>query len=175
MTHRRCAAVPEKMYQFSKLSAEVMESTTIIYYLLLLTIAFICKRVDFFQLFPALSNWLCCCAGLPVALDEANRRRSAGLPIHTGLTCVCGWLSFKCNAITHIIMLHDQLRLIQCKCIQISLNQFYLYSLKSQSHCPNGIYNLYSEQQPLSPFPVLYLITALQPIVKVHHSRFQLG
>ena len=33
---------------------------------------------------------------------------------------------------------------------QIKSNQFYLYSPKSQSHCLNGLYSLYSEQHPLS-------------------------
>ena len=33
---------------------------------------------------------------------------------------------------------------------QIKSDQFYLYSPKSQSHCLNGLYNLYYEQHPLS-------------------------
>ena len=154
-----------------------MWNTIIVYYRILLTTTFICKEVDFFfflQL-PVLSNWSYCFAGLPVAVYEANRPRRAGLPTHTGLTYVCGWLSFKCNFITHIITLHDHLRLIQCKCILIRSNQFYLYSPKSHSHCPNELYNLYSEKHPLSVLPLLHLIIALKPIVKVHHSRFQLG
>ena len=36
---------------------------------------------------------------------------------------------------------------------QIKSNQFYLYSPKSQSHCLSGLYNLYSEQHPLSLDP----------------------
>ena len=36
---------------------------------------------------------------------------------------------------------------------QISSNQFYLYSPKLQSHCLNGLYNLYSEPYPLSLDP----------------------
>ena len=33
---------------------------------------------------------------------------------------------------------------------QIKSNQFYLHSPKLQSHCHNGLYNLYSERHPLS-------------------------
>ena len=36
---------------------------------------------------------------------------------------------------------------------QIKSNQFYLYSPKSQSHCLSVLYNLYSEQHPLSLDP----------------------
>ena len=36
---------------------------------------------------------------------------------------------------------------------QTKSNQFYLYSPKSQSHCLNGLYSLYSEQHPLSLDP----------------------
>ena len=49
-------------------------------------------------------------------------------------------ISEKC-IVNHLIMIIDRL---MCS------NQFYLYSPKSQSHCRSGLYNLYSEQHPLS-------------------------
>ena len=42
---------------------------------------------------------------------------------------------------------------LQLNSNQIKSNQFYLYSPKSQSHCLSGLYNLYSEQHPLSLDP----------------------
>ena len=33
---------------------------------------------------------------------------------------------------------------------KLNSNQFYSYSLKSQSHCPSGLQSLYSEWHPLS-------------------------
>ena len=37
--------------------------------------------------------------------------------------------------------------------IQVKSSQFYIYSLKLQSHCLNGLYSLYSGQHPLSLDP----------------------